>query len=337
MRIVTFIMIIALLTLCSGCRKKSEIVEIIKTTEKDITNVSLFVSTEEETDYLTVYNKEGVKEILELLHNIKITKKLDIAQAEEPSYYDYQVYFGDDTSLRVTDYKDKLKIVDRKGKINWYEVEENTWEVLTPIWQKYYVENTKANVTTFNTDKIVLKKPIIYLYPTEPTNISVELDLKGELTYTYPYYQGRWSVFANPDGSLTNILDGKTYSYLFWEGKVDAEFDLSKGFVVKGSDTTKFLEEKLSTLGLSDKELNDFIVFWAPVMSENNYNLITFQQSDYTKVAKLKIKPEPDGILRVFMVYKPLKEYIDLPEQELNSWVRSGFSVVEWGGAEVTD
>ncbi len=40
---------------------------------------------------------------------------------------------------------------------------------------------------------------------------------------------------------------------------------MSKGFVVKGKDTTKFLEEKLSYFGLNDKECNEFIIY----MGEN--------------------------------------------------------------------
>lgn len=40
-------------------------------------------------------------------------------------------------------------------------------------------------------------------------------------------------------------------------------------------------------------------------------------------------------MLCVFMVYKPLQEYQDIPEQELQSFERVGFSVVEWGGTEL--
>ena len=93
---------------------------------------------------------------------------------------------------------------------------------------------------------------------------------------------------------------------------------------------------KLSYLGLTSKEYNEFIVYWAPKMSENPYNLITFQGKEYTDHSKLTISPEPDSMLRVFMVYQPLDNYIKIPEQKLSPWKRQGFSVVEWGGTEVT-
>ena len=40
-------------------------------------------------------------------------------------------------------------------------------------------------------------------------------------------------------------------------------------------------------------------------------------------------------ILRVLMLFKSLDNPIDIKEQELESFVRSGFTVVEWGGTEV--
>lgn len=178
----------------------------------------------------------------------------------------------------------------------------------------------------------VYDKPVIYLYPTEETEVNVKLTLNGELTCTYPNYNDGWSVTAQPDGTLTNKADGKEYSYLYWEGISDVEYDMSKGFVVKGEDTAEFLQEKLAYIGLTPKEYNEFIVYWLPKMQDNTYNLITFQGNAYTNNAVLDITPKPDSILRVFMVYKPLDEAIEIEEQPLDTFTRQGFTVVEWGG-----
>jgi len=176
-------------------------------------------------------------------------------------------------------------------------------------------------------------KPVIYLYPAVTTQVSVSLDYNGRLTCTYPDYGGGWNVTADPDGTLTNRADGKEYSYLYWEGIADAQYDFSRGFVVKGEDTAAFLQEKLAALGLTPKEYNEFIVYWLPRMLENPYNLITFQDEEYTDTAVLSITPEPDSILRVFMVYKPLDQYAEIEEQILPGFEREGFAVVEWGGS----
>lgn len=178
-------------------------------------------------------------------------------------------------------------------------------------------------------------KPVIYLYPQEQTAIDVLLDYDGELTCTYPAYADGWRVIANPDGTLYNQDDGQEYSYLFWEGKSDTAYDFSKGFVVKGTDTAAFLQEKLTYMGLTPKEYNEFIVYWLPKMEGNAYNLIAFQSETYTAKARLQITPAPDTLLRVFMAYRPLEQALEVEEQILQPTLRQGFTVVEWGGAEV--
>ena len=177
-------------------------------------------------------------------------------------------------------------------------------------------------------------KPVIYLYPSEPTHVTVEVDYAGGLAFTYPAYEDGWAVTAHPDGRLVNDSDGREYSYLFWEGRDSIEYDLSEGFVVAGAETASFLQEKLAFLGLTPREYNEFIVFWLPRMQDNPYNLITFQGAAYTDQAQLRITPEPDSILRVFMVFTPLEAPIVVPEPQLTPFERTGFTVIEWGGAQ---
>ena len=177
-------------------------------------------------------------------------------------------------------------------------------------------------------------KPVIYLYPEQETEVTVTLDYSGVLTTTYPEYNDGWTVTALPDGTLIDS-DGKSYNYLFWEGKTDTEYDFSKGFCVAGEDTAEFLETALSNLGLTRREANEFIVFWLPRMQDNEYNLIAFQDKAYADSAVLDISPQPDSVLRVFMAWKSLEKAVDIEPQEFDSFQRSGFTVVEWGGSEV--
>jgi len=181
-----------------------------------------------------------------------------------------------------------------------------------------------------------VKKPVIYLYPTKQEAVSIKLNFSGQLTCTYPDYKNGWNVLAAPDGTMTNLDDKKQYSCLFWEGvSNEAKWDLSKGFVVAGKDTKDFLQEKLAFLGLTPKEYNEFIVYWLPVMQNNKFNLITFAGREYEDIAPMQITPNPDSELRVFMVFKPLDSYMEIQPQELQSFERVGFTVVEWGGTEV--
>jgi len=105
------------------------------------------------------------------------------------------------------------------------------------------------------------EKPVIYLYPEKETKVDVKLSLNGRFTCTYPAYNNGWSVVASPDGTLTDE-SGQTYNYLYWEGVTRAEYDFSKGFCIKGSDTAKFFEYALPLLGLNRREACEFIVYW---------------------------------------------------------------------------
>ena len=177
-------------------------------------------------------------------------------------------------------------------------------------------------------------KPVIYLYPESKTDVTVKLDYAGELTCTYPEYQDGWKVTASPDGTLTDA-DGQTYNYLYWEGENSVSYDFSSGYCVAGSDTASFLEDALQQLGLTRQEANEFIVYWLPLMKENPYNLITFQSDVYTQAAQLSVDPTPDTVIRVFMAWKPLKDAVEIPAQDLTAPDRTGFTVVEWGGSQV--
>lgn len=187
---------------------------------------------------------------------------------------------------------------------------------------------------TTNTDEITDAKPVIYLYPETRQQVSVKLELQGQLTCTYPAYRDGWTVTADPDGTLTDD-NGQQYNYLYWEGITENRFDFSQGWCIKGEHTAAFLEYALEKLGLNRREANEFIVYWLPQMEQNPYNLIAFQQEAYTEAAKLTVTPAPDSLLRVFMTWKPLAEPVDIPVQELPAFNRHGFTVVEWGGTQI--
>lgn len=179
-----------------------------------------------------------------------------------------------------------------------------------------------------------LDKPVIYLYPEEKTQLDLKLDLDGNLSTTYPEYKNGWNITAQPDGTLTDS-NGREYNYLFWEGQSDIEFDFNEGFCVSGEDTLSFLEDSLTQLGLTYKEQADFITYWLPKMQNNKYNIISFQNDNYTQAAKLEASCEIDTEIRVFMAWKASDECVDIKEQKLITPERTGFTLVEWGGTEV--
>lgn len=215
-------------------------------------------------------------------------------------------------------------------------------QVICTYENTYYdAENNKVEcdfltveASDWEPDPNVDYKPVIYLYPEEKTEVYVTLDYNGRLTCTYPSYDNGWKVTAQPDGTLTDE-NGQTYNYLYWEGETNTQYDFSEGFCVKGEDTAAFLEYALAELGLNRREANEFIVFWLPMMQNNEYNVISFQGDVYTDSAKLDIDPAPDTLIRVFMAWQASEIYVNIPEQELDAPEREGFTVVEWGGTKV--
>lgn len=179
-------------------------------------------------------------------------------------------------------------------------------------------------------------KPVIYLYPEEETQVCVKLDYDGTLTSTYPAYDGGWTVKAAPDGTLTDPETGRSYYCLFWEGVTHREYDFAQGFCVAGEDTAAFLEGALAQLGLTQREANEFIIYWLPKLEENPYNLLSFQTTAYTDGAELTIDPAPDTLIRVFLAWKGLEKPVEIAPQNLTAPRRTGFTVVEWGGTEVS-
>ena len=184
------------------------------------------------------------------------------------------------------------------------------------------------------------EKPVIYLYGYD-NDIDVSLSLSDDmqLTHTYPHYDGKWSIHASPDGTLTD-LTGRKYDYLFWEGiSSNLEWDMSSGFCIKGEDTARFLETILAKLGLNESESDDFITYWLPRMEDNPYNIISFQGNNYTDAVDIVPSEEPDAEIRVYMVwYGSDKPVDDLPVQKIkdnSDYVRAGKTIVEWGGTEI--
>ena len=157
-------------------------------------------------------------------------------------------------------------------------------------------------------------KPIIYLYPEEETEVTVSLGYPEKITTSYPKYENGWNVTAKPDGTL----------------------DTKEGFVVKGEDSARFLEEKLEILGLNERESEEFIVYWLPKLEANKYNFIRFETMDkINEDMPLEINPKPDTLIRAWMEFKGLDKYKKVQEQQLQTQERKGFVAVEWGGVEL--
>lgn len=157
------------------------------------------------------------------------------------------------------------------------------------------------------------------------------------LTCSYPKYQDEWNVLAQPNGNLKDLSTNRQLYSLYYESKSEINFNVENdGFIVKDEDIVEFLEEKLAILGLTEREAEEFIVYWLPKLESNKYNYIRFATLDeINKNMPLEINPNPDTIIRVLMTFKGLENPINVQEQQLETPNRTGFVAVEWGGTEI--
>ena len=206
-------------------------------------------------------------------------------------------------------------------------------------------------------------KPVLYLYPEEPTDVSVSFAKPMEITYSIPTYQADWYVRAYPDGTLTDLLPENTdctaidatkhgseyaqtacennqYPYLYWAGnRIGMKYPINPhiGWIVSNQELPMFLDTTLDTIGFTEKEKEDFLSYWVPVLLEKDaawYHVRFLQTSDMNMFIPMEIHPTPDRYYRLFLDWMPLsdKPAIPVAPQQLDTIVRKGFTVVEWGG-----
>lgn len=184
-------------------------------------------------------------------------------------------------------------------------------------------------------------KPVIYLYPTQTTKINLKLNYHGKLMTTYPLYADGWNVEAQPDGTL-HTSDGKEYSYLFWDGLKQysqEELTYSTGYFVPGDSALSFLQNILPQTGLLPREYNEFIVYWLPFLQAHQLSFVHFRLNDeYATISTNTVNPKPDSEIRVFMEFKAVeKPLAGIRPQTIKAPLRKGFTLVEWGGTEISE
>ncbi|HTL80419.1 MAG TPA: hypothetical protein VL651_01875 [Bacteroidia bacterium] len=186
---------------------------------------------------------------------------------------------------------------------------------------------------------VIEAKPVIYVYPEQTQVMNIQLDLNGELGFTYPAYNDGWNFSADRDGTIH--MNGKNYPYLFWEGSTDlddASIDWENGFVVNRDSLVPFFEKNLPLIGLNEKEVTDYITYWVPRMMKNENCYVHFLiNEEYDDYATMNITPAPDTKLQLFMIWTSATDVqqASLTPQTFYTTERKGLTVVEWGGTEL--
>lgn len=205
-------------------------------------------------------------------------------------------------------------------------------------------------------------KPVIYLYPEKTTDIHLSFASPITLNTQIPFYNDGWFVKAQPDGKLidlqpqysdcskidsskfgseyaVNACKTNNYPYIYWSGKSSENLypKVDGGWVVEKNDLQKFMDEKLKEIGLTKKESTDMTSYWVPKMIEKNapyYRISFLTTNQMNEFIPMNVNPVPNSVLRVFLDFKPLidKPSVEPQPQQFNKFIRSGFTMIEWGG-----
>ena len=201
---------------------------------------------------------------------------------------------------------------------------------------KWNTNYNPCNTFVAPTDgRYCIAKPVIYLYPTMPTRVSVQVTTTGQVVVSNPLYpKGGWkNVLASPDGTLQ--YQGKLYSELFYETSVTSFQQPTTGKTLKSSQLQQELAGIVDKLGLINSEKQEFLAFWVPRLEATHAPYIYFSllnTSTKAQVDHVSISPKPDTQISFIAYFKPITKprpnTLVLPPTPQ----RKGFVSVEWGG-----
>jgi hypothetical protein len=281
-----------------------------------------------------------------------VKSELDKTLTKSEAVFVFNFYNSDEAGMKSSTIKysyngiNKTEKTDKYGKITLkvkpgkykfqFFYNETFYEIKTDFVAIKPSYKTEVEIRfSSSIHPVSIEKPVIYIYSPQDIEVKIKLDVKGNLDFTYPKYNNGWEFTTAKDGLIK--MNDKTYSYLFWDGKMNInsnDINLKEGFVVNKENLVSFFENKLSKMGLSVREMEDYITYWCPIMNVNEKNYIHFMFNEgYNEYANLSVTPKPDNQFRVFMVWSKAEGNTFVKEQHIPSFTREGFTLVEWGGA----
>ena len=181
----------------------------------------------------------------------------------------------------------------------------------------------------------VVRKPVIYFYPEEEMDLKVTYVEEERLITTYPKYENGWNIHLQEDGTFTIPGSDREYYGLFFDEAPDFEANFSEGFYVTKENAISFLEEKMDYMGFTNRETDEFIMYWLPFLENNEKSLVYFEQTEErNEECPLEFSVEPETLIRTIIHIKKVDGPTSIKEQQLIHQERTGFTVTEWGGAE---
>ena len=123
---------------------------------------------------------------------------------------------------RIKPNKSELKFL-KLAYTRFYDLYEI--KIPTNINEHEYDIEIEWDIEETYCDPVVAYKPVLYLYPEQKTNITVNFSNEENLTTTYPKFKEQWEVTAYPNGDLYDSNNNYYYA-LYWEEKTYKELEI---------------------------------------------------------------------------------------------------------------
>ncbi len=200
-------------------------------------------------------------------------------------------------------------------------------------WQEYHLEPVSIGgeyQDFFFPANIMVLKPNIYLYPEETIELDVDIVFPsgGRVTQSVPDYNDGWHITVEPSG----IIDGQ-FECLFYESLQPDYGQYAAGWVVIREQLEGFFRNNMGQTGFNQKEIDDFIEYWIPILTEYPYYAIYPQyRGELEEMVKLEFSAQPESLIRLIYSVRGLEDNnLNIQEPVIPPFTRDGFTVTEWG------
>ncbi|EDR29226.1 hypothetical protein EDI_237900 [Entamoeba dispar SAW760] len=194
-------------------------------------------------------------------------------------------------------------------------------------------------------------KPVILIYDDtikEKEEFCCHLELNDaiDIGATYPNpriikedntkkaYEWKGTYCSDGVSNCVIEINNKHFDYLFWEGVcLKKEEFKGKEVGITHENISNELEVLLKKLGMNEREINDFIVYWIAKLNKNYYKVTICDSSYDNEIAQLKISGF-NQTHRIALKFEEVENINNLPTiDSVEERQRpTGKYVIEWGG-----
>ena len=249
------------------------------------------------------------------------------------SYFGPTYLAGETVTINDKDGKVAEIITDDQGRFA-VELENGDYTaVFSDMDGAYYNEGFKVD-GNYHDFKVIAEvqaaKPNIYLYPEKKMDIEVKVGFPvgGRVIESIPEYGTGWNVNIEPDGKI----DDK-YTFLFYESMQPDLAQYKSGWVIKKKNLEAFFRVNLAETGFVGQEIEDFIEWWIPRLTDSElYAIYPQYNKELSGMVTLDFSVIPDNLIRLIYSVRPVKEdNLNISIPVIPEFSRSGFTVLEWG------